>query len=365
MLEQGKIDGKQAVMLMISMVLPTVILMVPSIVVNYAGQDAWLSLMLATLAGLLISWLVVSLSLRFAGKTLIEYAEEILGKVAGKIVGLLYIWWFLHLNSVVILEFGEFLSTATMPDTPIIIFHILVVAVAAYAVRNGLEVLSRFNQLILPIIGLFLVIIFILSAPNMKFVRLLPPFDAGMLSIVQGAAVPTSWLGEIVTLAMIIPFLNKPKEAYRIAFLSILLIGFFLTASVLMSLLIFGPDLTSAWIFPTFNSVRVISVANFLERLESLIIMIWVLGGIIKVGVFYYAAVLGSAQWFGLKDYKPLVTPVGVILVALAMLSHESVVDLLDFIAMTWPPYALIFEAGFPLLLLLVALARGKRGERG
>ncbi len=57
----------------------------------------------------------------------------------------------------------------------------------------------------------------------------------------------------------------------------------------------------------TFNSVRLVSIANFLERLESVVLMAWILGGFIKVGVFYYAAVLGRAQWLGLKDYRSLV----------------------------------------------------------
>ncbi|MHB1043165.1 MAG: GerAB/ArcD/ProY family transporter [Eubacteriales bacterium] len=365
LLEQGKIDSSQAVMLMMTMVLPTAILTVPALTVKFARQDAWLSIIAATLAGLLIARLVVSLSLRFPGKTLFEYAEEILGRVPGKIVGLLYIWWFLHMNALVIREFGVFLVTAMMPETPIIVFHIVGVAVVAYMVRNGLEVLSRVNQLFIPITGL-LVIIFILSTKDMKLVRLLPVFDAGLIPIVKGAAVPASWLGEIVTLTMIIPYLKKPKEAHRVAALSILLISFFLTASILEALLIFGPHVAGRWVFSTFNAVRVVSIANFLERLESVIMAGWVLGGFVKVGVFYYAAVLGSAQWLELKDYRPLVAPVGVILVALSILIHEGVVDLLDFLARVWPPYALIvFQVGIPLTLLIVALARGKGGKGG
>jgi spore germination protein KB len=50
------------------------------------------------LLGLLIARLVMSLSLRFLGKTLVEYAEEILGKTLVKIVSLLYIWVFFYLS---------------------------------------------------------------------------------------------------------------------------------------------------------------------------------------------------------------------------------------------------------------------------
>lgn len=363
MLEKGKIDTKQAVMLMMSAVLPTAILTVPAITVNSARQDAWLSIIIAGMVGLLIVRVVASLALRFPGKTLFEYAEEILGKVLGKIIGFLYIWWFLHMNALVIREFGVFLVTAMMPDTPVIVFIIVVVAIAAYAVHSGLEVLSRFNQLFIPI-TVFLAVAFILSMKDMKIVRLLPLFDTGLVPILKGAATPASWFGEIVTLSMIIPYLNKPKEATRIGTLSILLISIFLLVSVLEALLIFGPNVTSAMIFPTYNAVRTVSIANFLERLESIIIVAWVIGGIVKVSIFYYAAALGSAQWLGLNDYKPLVLPLGVILVALSMLIHEGIVDLLDFLGHVWPPYALsIFELGIPLVLLIIGMVRRKGGK--
>lgn len=345
---------------MIGMVLPTAILMVPAIIVRFARQDAWLSVILATMAGLLIARLVVSLSLRFPGRTLFEYAEEVMGRVLGKAVGLLYIWWFLHTSALIMDSFASFLCIAFMPDTPHPVFFIVGIAVAGYAVRNGLEVLSRYNQLFLPLVLGLLLIVFILLAKDMKVARLLPVYDAGLVPIVKGAAVPASWVGEIVIFSMIIPYLDKPKEAYRVASLSILATGAFLMISILVALLTLGPNLPGLWIFPIYNAVRVVSIANFLERLESIIVAVWMFGGFAKIGVFYYAAVLGSAQWLGLRDYRPLVAPVGVTLVGLALLC-QNVVDLLDFAGRAWPPYALtLFEAGIPLMLLIVALVRGK-----
>jgi len=371
MLEQGKIEGRQAIALMLSVVLPTAILIVPAITVKNARQDAWLAVLAATVMALVIVRLVVSLSLRFPGKTLCEYAEDILGKVLGKIVCLLYIWlFFLYAGSGVVREFGFFLVTVLMPDTPKLVFAITVVAVAAYAVRNGLEVLCRFNWLFIPVTGL-LAIIFLLAAPEMQVARLLPVLDTGLLPIMKSSVTPTMWLGEIVLLAMLIPYLNKPQEAHRVAMLSVLFSGFLLTVSTLEALLVFGPDLTVSWVYPIYNVIRIISIANFLERLESILVVFWVLGGIVKIGVFYYVAVLGSAQCFGLRDYRPLVLPVGLILVGMANFMHgENQVDITYYITNAEVPFMLlVFEVGLPLLLLTVALARGKgkpsKDERG
>lgn len=365
MLEQGKIDSKQAVILMMNLVLPTALITIPAISVQYAAQDAWLSIIIATAAGLIIALLIVNLSLKFPGKTLFEYPEDILGKTMGKIIGFLYIWtFFLYIGSGVVAEFGYFLNITLMPDTPAVVFCIIVVALAGFAVRNGLEVLSRFSQVFLLVVAL-LVIIFLFSIKDMKLARVLPFFDAGLIPIVKGAFLPASWLGEIIILGVITPYLSKPGDAYRVGVISIVIDGSFIAVSTMVVLLILGPNNTGSCLYPTFMAVRAISIGNFLERLESVVIMLWILGGIAKVGLFYYAAVLGSAQCLGLKDYKPLVLPVGVIMVAIiALYFGTNVIETFHYISLAATPYVLVFpQFGIPLLLLIVAWLRGKRGR--
>ncbi|MGQ9825123.1 MAG: GerAB/ArcD/ProY family transporter [Desulfotomaculales bacterium] len=364
MLERGRISATQAFLLLLSTILPTAILTVPAITVRAARQDAWLSVLLATFAGLGVSFLVTGLSLRFPGKTLIEYLGEILGKWPGRIAALLYIWWFFQMAAEVVREFGTFLVAAVMPETPLVVFHIVGVAVVMYLVRSGLEVLARFNQLFLPATAL-LAAVFLLSAKDMRLDRLLPLFDSGLVPVLKGAAAPASWLGEVAVFAMLIPYLDNPGKAPRAAAAAILGSGFFLLVSIFEALLIFGPETADAWVYPVFNAVRIVSLANFLERLESVVMAVWMLGGFVKVGVFCYAAVLGSAQLFGLKDYRPLALPAGAIVVALSILLNENTAELLSFLSLVWPPYALsIFEIGLPALFFAAALVRQKRGAR-
>ncbi|MCL6635675.1 MAG: endospore germination permease [Peptococcaceae bacterium] len=363
--EKGKIDSKQATFLMVNTILSTAILFVPAITARHAGQDAWLSALLATLFGLLAALLVAGLGLRFPEQTIFQYPEVILGRVPGKLVALLYVWWFLHMDAEVIREYGSFIVSAFMPETPLIVFHLAVVAMAAYAVRNGLEVIGRTNQVFFPLIVFSLLILFLLATQEMDTKRLLPVFDRGAVQILKGAVTPMSWFGELFTLAALIPCLNRPVEARRVAVTAVLLTGFFFTLTVFGVVLIFGPNVTAGWMFPTLNGARLIHLANFLERLESIVMVVWVTGGFVKISVFYWAAVLGSAQVAGLRDYRPLVLPVGAFLVMLSILVHRNILELVAFLGTVWPPYALtVFEVGIPLLLLAVASIRGLGREQ-
>ena len=364
MLEKGKISPFQAFLLNITLILPTFIIGIPSIAINIAKQDAWISMILSTLVGLLIVLIVVNLNLRFPGKTLFEYSEVILGKVLGKLVSFLYFVWFLHVNVIIIREFSSFMVITVMPDTPMIIFYIVTVAVAAYLVYSGLEVLSRFCQLFVPLLLTLILLTFILSIKDMKLTRLLPVMDTGLVPILGAAAVSTSWIGEIVLFSMFIPYLNKQKKAKQIGILAMLFTGIFGIISILISLAAFGPNLAGYWLYPVFNAVRMISFANFLERLESILITGWVLGGFAKISIFYYATVLGGAQCFGQKNYRPLIVPVGVILIVLSSFLHQNTAEIFDFMVKAFTPYYLpSFEIGIPLILLIIALIR-RKGEK-
>lgn len=363
--EGGKINSKQAILLMVTMVLPTAFLFVASVTAHLAKQDSWISVLLATLAGVLIAWAVVSLSLRFPGKTLFQFPEIILGRWPGKAVALLYIWWYLHLNAEILQEYGSFLVAAFMPETPLIVFMLLIMAIAAYAVRNGLEVFTRINEIILPLILGAVAVLVLLATKEMDLKRLMPVFiENGAVRVIKGAVMPTAWMGEIVTMAVLIPYLDKEKEAFRIAATATLITGFFMLISQVTDIAIFGPEVSARLLFPGLNGIRMIHLANFLERLEPILMAIWVAGALVKISVFYWAAVLGSAQCLELKDYKPLVLPVGVILLALSIMLHDSILDLYVVMGTLWGPYSLtLFIVGIPLFLLVVAVIRGQGGE--
>jgi len=329
--------------------------------IRHARQDAWISIFLAVGAGLLIGVLAAALGRRFPDKTIFEYPVEIVGRWPGKLVGLLYVWWFLHAAAESSREFVEFMATTYMPETPLVAMLLMGIGGSAYIAKNGLEVIARANEIFLLVIFGATIIIFILAADKMDFHRLLPVADVGAVQVFKGAAVTLSYFGEIAVIAVLVPYLDKPREACRAVVAAVLSSGAFFLLALLGVLAIYGPHIAGAYLFTTLNEARIISIANFLERMEAVDIIIWISGAYMKVSFYLWVAALGSAQVLGLKDYRPLVLPVGAVVIAMSIMLHPGIPDLLDFRGRVWPVYALsAFEAGLPLALLVTALARGK-----
>jgi spore germination protein KB len=359
MLESGKINYRQAFFIVITLLASSSMIYAPVIAAGVARQDAWLCMIVATLAGLIIAWLVMSLVLRFPGKNLFEIPELILGRVPGKIIAFLYVLWCIHIEVLLYSEFGAFMLNAVLPGTPMVVNHIVATVLMAYIARNGLEVLARFNELIFPVFIFAFFLLIVLSSKNMAAVRLLPVYDEGMAAILKGAAGSFAWLGEIFGLAAIIPYLNKPGQALRVVILATLVSGLLLTSGAIYTITVLGPDLTASSMYPMYSSVRMISIANFLERLEVIPVALWIVVGMTKDTFFRYFAILGAAQCFGLKDYRLLALPVGVVVIAASLLLYQDLAVQVTYAKEVWPFTSLLFEAVIPLLLLVVSVARG------
>lgn len=362
MLEDGRISNKQATFLIIT-ILSTTILFLPAMIYKEARQDAWISVILVTVFGVAAGFIIASLGTRFPRCTIIQYSGDIVGKPLGKVIGLIYVLFFIYINTFVIREIGELFNTNFMPETPISVFSIGIVFAAAYAIRSGLEVLARMSEIISPFVLVMLLLIVALVYPEIDAKLFFPVLEKGFIPVLKGAYPPALFFAETIIMVMLIPYLNRPSGAKGSITKAILIIGLFQLMIMATATGVLG-GLTADMKFPTLTMARYISLADLIERVEPLIMLIWIGGGFIKVGLFYYCGVLAAAQWLNLREYKALVLPIGVLLTVLSIILWENVEQLTHQIARVIPPYFLAIEVGIPLILLVLSILRGKGGAR-
>lgn len=363
MLEDGRISNKQAIFLLVSTILATSIIFLPGIIFHEARQDAWMSVIIVTAFGMAAGFIIASLGVRFPRRTIIQYSGDIVGKPLGKVIGLIYVLFFIYINTFIIREIADMFNTNFMPETPVSVLSIGIVFTAAYAVRSGLEVLSRMSEIITPFVLIMLLLVIGLVYPEIDTGLFFPMLEKGFMPVLKGAYPPALFFAEIIVMVMLIPYLNKPSGAKRSIALAVVIVGLFQLMVMAVVTGVFD-CLAGNMNFPTLMLARYISLADLIERVEPLIMLTWIGGGFIKVGVFYYCAVLATAQWLNLREYKALVLPTGVLLTALSIILWENIVQLAHQIAHIIPPYFLAIEVGIPLLLLVLARLRGKGGER-
>ncbi|AHF05817.1 GerAB/ArcD/ProY family transporter [Desulfitobacterium metallireducens] len=360
MLEKGRITYKQLILLIFLSRIVTSISFLPGLNEPPANQDIWLSDLLFFPIQLFLASPIYLLWKRFPDQTIIQYSQTIAGKV-GKLVGLLIIWYFLHYTAITLAQYSFFLTSAVMPETPALFFMLSLILVCAYAARKGLEVIGRLSELFAPLIMISLILFLSLEVKDMNFKILTPLLEKGIFPVFHGSLIAASKTLEVLGLAMLLPYLNNRQKVKPIFILSFALISLYLVLLTLPVVTMLGLELAKSSSFPCYSVIRLINVGDFLNRLESIHMAICSLGAFIKISFQYYLTVLGLSQLLELREYKPLVLPIGALLIPLSLLIGPNLVELQLFSSYKiFMGYSYFFILLIPSLLLLTAIIRRK-----
>ncbi|MGE4274370.1 MAG: endospore germination permease [Desulfitobacterium sp.] len=363
MLEGGKITAKQMVLLLFVGRSITWIAFLPVLAAPPENQDVWINCLTGFPIHLLVALPFYFLAKRFPHQTFFEYTDTILGKL-GKLIGILYILFLIHNAALTINYFSEFLTTVVMLLTPPLFFKISLLLLAAYAAYKGIENLGRLSELFAPII-LFTVLVVVLSlVKDMDSKEFLPLLESGVFpsSFLSGFYLASATI-EIIAMAVILPFLNDCSKLKTVYLTFPLLLGVFVFIITATVIALFGDDLAKNLTYPFYNAVRLIQLGNFVERVESIHVALWVLGLSINLSLYLYVMALGASQVFQLKTYKPLLLPLVSIIIPVSAMLGKNIVELKEFTSFQIHPwFTIIFIFIIPFLLLLTAIIR-KQGD--
>jgi spore germination protein KB len=359
MIEKGKISVFQMAILMYAVVVATGDLVVPAVTARHAERDLWMVPIMSSFFGFFIMVIAYQLHKLYPGKTLIQYSEQIVGRFIGKTVSLIYIFECLKSVSIISRQYGEFIAGAFLPYTPRTVIIGSMIFVCAVAARLGIEAIARAAQIFVPLLILGWMIAIILLIPDMEINYMLPILEKGITPIIKGSISLSAWFLHFTTLTFLLPLLSDQKGVVKWGTFSVIAIIFTLVLLDLVTLFILG-EITSSQTYPVMNAVKYIEVADFLEHLESIVMATWVAGAFVKISVYYYILIFGTAQWLGLSDYRPLSLPITLLAVSFSFWMGPSMMDISEFLRITNLVNNFTVKLGIPLLLLIIALIRSK-----
>jgi spore germination protein KB len=114
-----KISGTQIFWMMFTFEVGNSLLMTISATIREAKQDAWMSMVIAGLFGVAITFFAAKLGSQYPNQTIIEFSQTILGKWFGKLLMISYLLYWYESVGFIVREFGDFLITALFHKTPL------------------------------------------------------------------------------------------------------------------------------------------------------------------------------------------------------------------------------------------------------
>ncbi|MFJ5714961.1 endospore germination permease [Neobacillus sp. NPDC093127] len=362
MIEKGKISPFQMALIMYAVVVATAILYIPFITAQQAKRDLWLSPIWAALSGFLIVLIITKLYRLYPKKTLVEYSELILGRTFGKIIGFIFLFFLLYDTAIAFREYGEFVESAFLHKTPLVVVTGGIALTCAFAVHGGIEVLGRCAIIFLPIVLVLYLIIYLFLIPDLNVKNIFPIMEYGWIPSIKGSLAPHAWLSQFSLLSFLLPFLSDETKGMKWSILSVTLSVMTMVYINLGNIFLFGGIITSTQ-FPVFQAARYISIGSIFEHVESIVIAVWVLGGFVQLSAFFYMLVLGTSQWLKLPSYKPIILPFGFLIILFSVWSASSFQEMIRSMGTTTPFYFITIQLLIPMLLLCVAVIRKKLSQ--
>ncbi|MNC07492.1 Spore germination protein YndE [compost metagenome] len=324
----GKVSTAQAAMLIVNTILPTATVVLPVIISNYAEQDAPLAFLLSTSFGLLIAYVVGSAVRCTNGAPFLVWVGGKSSPAIATVLGLLMLQFYLDITSTILREFVNFLKDNVLVNTPIPILCALILFITIYMVRQGLEVIARVNSLVI-LLYFFFVPIYVFGLSNeMNVHQLLPMFDHSLADLTLASITPTTWMSEVAVLLFLAPYLKDPQRARIIGWTGLIIVAVLMMFSLILALLVFGPDFIKLSAYPGFSAAGVVHFGRFIEKLDILFISYWVLSIYLKFSIFLFATVECFKQTFRVGSSRPFIAALGLLVVLECLYTWQSTAKL-------------------------------------
>lgn len=364
MKEKGIISSNQYVWMLYSVITSFTALEITGMLIHNSGRDAWLSVVGAWFLDVLLAIVYAYMGLRFPGQNLVQYSMTILGKYAGRIVGIMFPLFFLMVTSLIMQFLTTVITKLFLPKTPKEVLLAISYILIAYGVRRGIETIARTCEVLGPIYLLSSVTIFAMLIPKVQLHRLKPMFTQGVYPLLTGIPFILSFIGICIIMGMYIPICNRPKNGFLGKFISVSIGASMIAILVIFCIGAFGAEQAGNMVNPNFQLVRLVSIGNFLERMEVILLIVAIAAGIMTSVNLIWAFSLGISQIAGLSTYKPLVYPAVLIAFVLNLTNFDNAIEVFNFAFYSFLFIALFVEVGLEMLLFIAALILGKRGNK-
>jgi spore germination protein KB len=321
-----------------------------------AGHDAWISILLAIVVSFGIVWIYATVCQLYPGRSLVEIGSELFGVWTGRFLGICYTWYAFHLGVLVLRAFTEFIKMVALPETPPLVISAAMMAIVLWVTYSGIETICRCSLAILTFVLIEGFVSFVLMGENFEAGNLLPVVDRGWSPILQGMTELVGFpFGETILFAMIIPQLNKIGQARRTVLWTLIAAGSLLLLVNLRNTLVLG-ELTSRMIYPSYTAYQYISIADFIERVEPVVVVTWVAGGFIKLSVCLYVAAKSLSTALAGSRFRTYLVPLTLLMIEFSRFIYRSNTELIQFATRVWQWYSVPFQIIIPIILLIVAL---------
>ena len=355
------ITTKQAIAIMVLFMIGSSMIHIINFVAN---QDFWIAYLFVILIALFVFFMYSRIISLFPQKNLLDIFIFLYGKIAGSIVYGAYVFYAFTLGCIIPRHFTEFIQTISLPETPQYAFAICIILVSIYIAKKGIETLGRWSLFSLPIIIFIFMITIIFSIKLFDLQNLKPFFQSSVSQIAENTWNSFSLpFGECVIFLLLFDSLKNGKKSLKVFYIGLAIGVTMIVLGLFRNILVLGIDNNKLLSSPSIGAVSVIQITSFLERIEVIVTIIFIICGLTKGTVLLMGASKGIGKLLQLDSDRPLIVPIGLLMLMFSFNFFENIMRLNEW----FKSYRLFFlplQVLVPLVTWIIAEIKTKTQKK-
>ncbi|WP_171687884.1 GerAB/ArcD/ProY family transporter [Paenibacillus germinis] len=354
------INQRQLAWLASSIITSGGIFTLQNVLIRVSEMDAWFSYILSVFYIFVIAAFFGYLVKMFPKMNIFEISIHLLGRWGGTVVNLLILFHFWQILVQDLSSASKYNSTLLLHNTPVEILVLVPCLYLIYFGRSSVEIVARVNDMFYPLFVIVTLLMPLLLSNEFNLRLAMPVFTMPFQQLAFSNLLAIGSAGDIFILGAFLHTMynaNQIRSAIRHG--SLLGICLF-TLIIFLVLTVLGPKMPANFIYPAYNLVQVIHVTDFLDRLDIVLLTIWLPVLACKMIAIYLAILLGISSIIKERNYPVINKQVALLVAFTTILSFKSITELLAFANFSMP----LIVLGYQPFVMGILFAAAKIKQR-
>ena len=294
--ENRKISLRQLQILLLLDSFGTAVLFLPAELAQVSGKGCWLAALAGGIVFVLIALLLAWTGNRMPEGTVVLWCRRAFGYVAGTVIAGGLGLKLLFDGMLELRIFSEIICRSMLPNTPVWVLSLVILAVAGALAAQGAECRGRAAEVLFFVVAVPLLLILAAVAVSAEYGRIRPVELPGLGDITGGIGAVSLVFQGLPFLYFVFPYLQKKEKTSAAVGISSLLTAGILTGIVLLCLAVYGEGVLAEKLLPALQMMERVSFTGvFLTRQDVLLLWFWMASVCIFLsGVVFYGSGLGA-----------------------------------------------------------------------
>ena len=359
---KGKITQRQLLVLAFVCLCSPIIRLLPTASVKYAGSGAWVSIFVAAVPSLLYVYMLCDfMGNRIEGESSADMMIRCLGRPLGKTVCTIFLIWFLFYGGFILRTSSERLLSTIFDNGSLFVISTVTVATALIPAVGSVKSLARTGELMFLVIAGALWFILFFALDDIELEYLLPVTTRDSGGILLGAVAVFDIVSAIFYVTFLAGNAKKSTKEKKTGLRWCIYVLLAMFGIVFCTLGAISAPLVNKMQSPFFIMIRNISAFGVIEKIESVIIAIWVFTDFLFLATLMKITGVLTKKVAGVETGKLYYAAIALIVFIISFIITPTIFDM-EFISQTLVPAVnLSLSAGLFLIVYIVWKIRSKK----